>query len=138
MNTIKNYIFILFFTFTLSLTFLISFIFSSLQTFYLNTTIPLSLYLPLFYFFLLSSFQYKFVISSSILCIIFPHQKEGYFPLFLPQLFSHAPNPIPKFVTMIGMLISNLNLILTRTNLTFSKTFTNAFLFLFIFVSLLK
>ena len=30
----------------------------------------------------------------------------------------HAPNPIPGFVTMTGMLISSLNLILTRTNLT--------------------
>ena len=50
----------------------------------------------------------------------------------------HAPNPIPRFVTMTGMLISSLNLILTRTNLTFSKTFTKAFLFLFILVSLLK
>ena len=50
----------------------------------------------------------------------------------------HAPNPIFEFVTMTGMLISSLNLILTRTNLTLSKTFTKAFLFLFILVSLLK
>ena len=35
--------------------------------------------------------------------------------------FCHAPNPIPGFVTMTGMLISSLNLILTRTNLTFNK-----------------
>ena len=42
----------------------------------------------------------------------------------------HAPNPIPGFVTMTGMLISSLNLILTRINLTFNKTFTEAFLFL--------
>ena len=28
----------------------------------------------------------------------------------------HDPNPIPGFVTMTGMLISSLNLILTRTN----------------------
>ena len=33
----------------------------------------------------------------------------------------HAPNPIPGFVTMTGMLISSLNLILTRTNLIFTK-----------------
>ena len=44
--------------------------------------------------------------------------------------FCHAPNPIPRFVTMTGMLISSLNLILTRTNLAFNKTFTEAFLFL--------
>ena len=50
----------------------------------------------------------------------------------------HAPNPIPGFVTMTGTLISSLNLILTRTNLTFSKTFTKAFLYIFILVSLLK
>ena len=42
----------------------------------------------------------------------------------------HTPNPIPGFVTMTGMLISSLNLILTRTNLTFNKTFMKAFLFL--------
>ena len=30
----------------------------------------------------------------------------------------HAPSPIPGFMTMTGMLISSLNLILTRTNLT--------------------
>ena len=33
----------------------------------------------------------------------------------------HAPNPIPEFVTMIDMLISSLNLILTKANLTFTK-----------------
>ena len=33
----------------------------------------------------------------------------------------HAPNLIPGFVTMTDMLISSLNLILTRTNLTFWK-----------------
>ena len=44
--------------------------------------------------------------------------------------FCLAPNPIPGFVTMTDMLISSLNLILTRTNLTFNKTFTEAFLFL--------
>ena len=42
----------------------------------------------------------------------------------------HAPNPILGFVTMTGVLISSLNLILTRTNLTFNKSFTEAFLFL--------
>ena len=52
--------------------------------------------------------------------------------------FCHALNPIPGFVTMTAMLISSLNLILTRTNLTFHKTFTKAFFFLFILVSLLK
>ena len=31
----------------------------------------------------------------------------------------HTPNPVPGFVTMTGMLISSLNLIFTRTNLTF-------------------
>ena len=34
------------------------------------------------------------------------------------DVYCHAPNPIPGFVTMTGMLISSLNLILTRTNLT--------------------
>ena len=48
----------------------------------------------------------------------------------LPSRFCHAPNPIPGFVTMTDMLISSLYLILTRTNLTFNKTFTEAFLFL--------
>ena len=33
----------------------------------------------------------------------------------------HALNLIPGFVTMTGMLIPSLNLILTRTNLTFKK-----------------
>ena len=46
----------------------------------------------------------------------------------------HAPNLILGFVTMTGMLILSLNLILTRTNLTFTK----ASLFPFILVSLLK
>ena len=46
----------------------------------------------------------------------------------------HAPNLILGFVTTTDMLISSLNLILTRTNLTFTK----AFIFLFILVSLLK
>ena len=55
-----------------------------------------------------------------------------------PSYEYHAPNPILGFVTMTDMLISSLNLILTRTNLTFNKTFTKAFLFLFILVSLLK
>ena len=54
------------------------------------------------------------------------------------EVICHASNPILRFVTMTGMLVSSLYLILTRTNLTFSKTFTKAFLFLFIPVSLLK
>ena len=33
----------------------------------------------------------------------------------------HAPNPIPGFMAMTDMLISSLNLILTRTNLTFTN-----------------
>ena len=57
--------------------------------------------------------------------------------LCTPRTLCHALNPIPGFVTMTGMLISSLNLILTRTNLTFSKFFQNASLFLFILVSLL-
>ena len=36
-----------------------------------------------------------------------------------PKKQCHTPNPIPGFVTMTGMLISSLNLILIRTNLTF-------------------
>ena len=43
-----------------------------------------------------------------------------------------APNPILGFVTMTSMLISSLNLILIRTNLTFNKTFAKAFLFLLV------
>ena len=43
----------------------------------------------------------------------------------------HALNLIPGFVTMTGMLISSLNLVLTRTNLTFTK----ASLFLSFFFS---
>ena len=61
-----------------------------------------------------------------------------YTNLFYSYLICHAPNPIPGFVTMTGMLISSLNLILTRANLIFNKTFTKSFLFLFILVSLLK
>ena len=70
-----------------------------------------------------------------------PCSKASYSASFFvaenPSLRCHAPNPIPGFVTMIGMLISSLNLILIRTNLTFSKFFQNASLFLFILVSLL-
>ena len=50
-----SFFFFFFFTFTLSLTFLILFTFSSPQTFYLDITLSLSFYLPLFCFFLLSS-----------------------------------------------------------------------------------
>ena len=64
-----------FLTFTLSPTFLILFTFSFPQTFHLDITLPLSFYLPLFCFFLLSSSYYKFVIHSSILYIIFSHKK---------------------------------------------------------------
>ena len=58
---------------------------------------------------------------------------------WLPQGSCHAPNPIPGFVTMIGMLISSLNLILTRTNLTFTKLFQKllsffSYLFLYFFI----
>ena len=41
--------------------------------------------------------------------------------------YYHTPNPVPGFVTMTDMLISSLNLILTRTNLTFSRAFTKLF-----------
>ena len=54
-NCARQIILFFFFTFTLSATFLILFTFSSPQTFYLDITFPLSFYLPLFYFFLLSS-----------------------------------------------------------------------------------
>ena len=50
----------------------------------------------------------------------------------------HAPNPVPGFVTMTGMLISSLNLILTRTNLTFTKLFqklSSFFEFLFLYLN---
>ena len=53
------------------------------------------------------------------------------------HLHYHVPNPISGFVIMTGMLISSLNLILTRTNLNFTKIFTKASLILFILVSLL-
>ena len=67
-------------------------------------------------------------------------KKSWYIAMYLEWWvhWCHTPNPILGFVTMTSMLISSLNLILTRTNLTFSKTFTKAFLFLFILVSLLK
>ena len=32
------------------------------------------------------------------------------------EMKCHVPNPIPEFVIMTGMLISSLNLVLTRTN----------------------
>ena len=50
----------------------------------------------------------------------------------------HAPNPIPGFVTMTSMLISSLNLILTRTNLTFNKLLqklSSFFSFLFLYLN---
>ena len=81
-------------------------------------------------------------ITSDSLCdICRVHQEDMVHALYCCLCwvpYCHAPNPIPGFVTMTGMLISSLNLILTRTNLTLSKTFTKAFLFLFILVSLLK
>ena len=39
------------------------------------------------------------------------------------ESWCHNPNPILRFVTMTDMLISSLNLVLTRTNLTFYKSF---------------
>ena len=44
-------------------------------TFYFNITLHLSLHPPLFCLFLFTPFYYKFVILSSILCIVFPHRK---------------------------------------------------------------
>ena len=58
------------------------------------------------------------------------HYYTAFATLHKLHTYCHAPNPIPRFVTMTGILISSLNLILTRTNLTFNKTFTEAFLFL--------
>ena len=40
-----------------------------------NITIHLSLHLPLFCLFIFTSSYYKFVIRSSIICIVFPHKK---------------------------------------------------------------
>ena len=61
--------------------------------------------------------------------------KYDILPLWMneKQYLCHVPNLIPRFVTMTGMLISNLNLIITRTY----KTFTKASIFLLILVSLL-
>ena len=57
----------------------------------------------------------------------------------IPQeTMCHAPNPIPGFVTMTSMLISSLNLILTRTNLTFWKLLqklSSFFIFLFLYLN---
>ena len=61
---------------------------------------------------------------NSIIIILY-HQVK------MPIIYCHAPNPIPGSVTMTGMLISSLNLILTRTNLNFYKTFPKASLFIF-------
>ena len=47
------------------------------------------------------------------------HDENQQFRDSTQQTLCHAPNPVPEFVTMTGMLISSLNLILTRTNLTF-------------------
>ena len=52
--------------------------------------------------------------------------------------YCHALNLIPGFVTMTGMLISSLNLILTRTNLTFNKLLqklSSFFSFLFLYLN---
>ena len=38
------------------------------------------------------------------------------FSLLVTSGMCHVLNPIPEFVTMTGMLISSLNLVLTRTN----------------------
>ena len=45
-------------------------------TFYFNITLHLSLHLPLFCLFLFTPFHYKFAVLSSILYIVFPHQKK--------------------------------------------------------------
>ena len=50
-----------------------------------------------------------------------PQKIKGAHPSVETHTICHAPNPIPRFVTMTGMLISSLNLILTRTNLTFNR-----------------
>ena len=50
----------------------------------------------------------------------------------------HALNSIPGFVTMTGMLVSSLNLMLTRTNLTFTKLLQmllSFFSFLFLYLN---
>ena len=53
------------------------------------------------------------------------------------EVCCYAPNPIPGFVTMTGMLISSLILISTRTNLTFPKILqklSSFFSFLFLYL----
>ena len=55
--------------------------------------------------------------------------ENHYSSLRHPRANYHAPNPIPEFVTMTGMLISSLNLILTRTNLIFTKLLRKLFSF---------
>ena len=64
--------------FSLSLTFLSSLLFFYLPTtLYFNITLYLSFYLLSFCLFLFKQFYYKFVILSSILCIVFPHKKNS-------------------------------------------------------------
>ena len=64
-----------FLIFTLSQTFLPLLPFHLPTTLYLNFTLTLSLYLPLFCLFLFSLSYYKFVIFYSILCIVSSHKK---------------------------------------------------------------
>ena len=84
-SLIFNFFFLIFQLFViLFLTFLLSFTFSSPTTNYLNITFPLSLYFPLFLFFLFSSSYYKFTILFSILLMVFSHTKCS-FSLFLSR-----------------------------------------------------
>ena len=102
--------------------------------------LPIFLLIPLFPFFFLISrcfLSYYFFSSLVFLGSLLASHCSFSSSCLLPslvhyaQLRCHAPNPIPGFVTMTGMLISSLNLILTRTNLNFYKTFPKASLFIF-------
>ena len=66
---------IIFLIFTISLTFLPPLLFHLPTIIYLNITIHLPLYLPLFCLFLLTTSYYKFFILSFILCIFFPYKR---------------------------------------------------------------
>ena len=53
-------------------------------------------------------------IIANVICMV--GNASYSFSLLVTSGMCHVLNPIPEFVTMTGMLISSLNLVLTRTN----------------------
>ena len=80
---------------------------------YLNTTTFLSDLRCLTYIILFNLYPVrKFTTINNVRAIFLMELRERIYI----EIGGHVPNPILGFVTMIGMLISSLNLVLTRTN----------------------